>query len=105
MPVSSKLCCSFAVAALITFAPADFAQQQPEPADTQVSEPDDQTVSETGVNSHIIVYGAARDRSNPTEAVVEDESVPELPVVYEDDADAAKVTAPAAAAPPASPAR
>ena len=96
MSVSLKLRCSLAVAALVAFAPVATAQQQPAaPADAQPAEP--------GVSSHIIVYGAAKDRNAPTQMVAEDESVPELPVVYEDEADA-KVSAPAGAAPPASPA-
>lgn len=103
MPVPLKLCCTFAAAALVMVAPASFAQQQPDtPADTQAVQPDDPTVSDTRVNSHITVIGAVRDPNASTEAVAEDESVPELPVVYEDDD--AKVTA-AADAPPASPAR
>ena len=100
MSVSLKLRCSLAVAALVAFAPAAIAQQQPAtPADAQVSQPDDQ-MSDTPVSSHITVIGAVRDRNAPTQTVAEDESVPELPVVYEDDATAS----PADAAPPASPA-
>ena len=100
MSVSLKLRCSLAAAALVTFAPAAFAQQQPAtPTDAEV-QPDDPTVSDTRVNSHITVIGAVRDRNAPAQTVAEDESVPELPVVYEDEA---KVTA-AETAPPASPA-
>ena len=100
MSVSLKLRCSLAVATLVAFAPVATAQQQPAPADAQ---PADQTAAEPGVSSHIIVYGAAKDPNGPTQTVAEDETVPELPVVYEDETDS-KVSAPAGAAPPASPA-
>lgn len=89
------------LAASAAFAPAAAAQDQP-PAPAEATQPDDEMASETRINSHITVYGAARDRSKAEAAVAEDESVPELPVVYEDDVE---VTAPAGAAPPASPAR
>ena len=90
-----------ALAASAAFASAAAAQEQPaQPA--EATQPDAEMQSETRINSHIIVYGAVKDRANAETAVAEDESVPELPVVYEEDA---QVTAPADAAPPASPAR
>ena len=89
--------CLLAVTALAASAPA---AAQPQPAEPEAY---DATAGEQ-VSSHIIVNGAMKDPAAAETAVQEDETIPELPVVYEDDAQAAKVTAPAAAAPPASPA-
>jgi len=90
----------------IAFAPAAAAQQPDEPAEAEAPQADRQ--GEPGINSHIIVYGAAKDpASADLPAAPEDRSVPELPIVYEDEdeAEPAKVSAPADAALPASPAR
>lgn len=93
------------VAALMASAPAAAAQPQPpEPADTEVVE-EDEPQAEYQIGSHILVIGAIKDPASAAiPAAPEDETVPELPVVYEDEAETAKVI-PAGAALPASPAR
>ncbi len=94
------------LAASMAFSPAAAAQPQPpEPVDTEAVE-EDEPVVEQEIGSHFLVIGAIKDPASAAiPAPPEDESVPELPVVYEDDAGTAKVSPPAAAAPPASPAR
>lgn len=109
MSLFSKAPC-LAAAAMVTaslaFAPAAAAQPQPpEPADTEAVD-EDQPAGEYQIGSHILVIGASKDpASAEIPAAPEDETVPELPVVYEDEADTAKVSSPAGAALPASPAR
>jgi hypothetical protein len=106
MSLFSKVSAAAIVAAAFACAPAAAAQQQPPAQPTQVEAPDSDDRGSPGINSHIIVYGAAKDPASAAiPAAPEDESVPELPVVYEDDARTAKVSAPAGAALPASPAR
>lgn len=66
-----------AIAALFAVAPA--AAQPPADAEPQA----DPTM---GVGSRITVVGAIKDPSAPAApATAEDENVPELPIVYEDD--------------------
>jgi hypothetical protein len=93
------------LAASLAFAPAAAAQPEPaEPVDPEAVQEDEQ-VTDYQIGSHILVIGAAKDPASAgIPAPPEDETVPALPVVYDDEADA-KVSLPAGAAPPASPAR
>lgn len=101
---TSAVTAALASAALL--APAAVAQQpQTQPAQpSQPAEPDE-GVGQLQTGSHIIVIGAIRDPSDHSVATPEDVRAPELPVVYEDARAPVPATAPAAAAPPASPAR
>ena len=85
MTLSSKVKTHLiAATALVAFAPAAVAQQQSAPP-SEATPPADEAAQ--GVATHITVYGAVRDRSaTRTAARPADRSVPELPVVYEDDA-------------------
>ena len=109
MSLFSKTNCLSAAALLtasLALAPAAAAQAQPpEPTQSEATQEEDQG-SEYQVGSHILVIGAIKDPASAAiPAAPEDETVPALPVVYEDEAETAKVSSPAGAAPPASPAR
>jgi hypothetical protein len=102
MSLFTKVSAAAILTAAAAFAPAAAAQPQPTQP-SEVEAPDD--VQDTsGIGTRIIVYGAAKDPASAGIAVAEDETVPELPVVYEDEAETAKVSSSAGAALPASPA-
>jgi hypothetical protein len=105
MSLFTKVSAAAILTASVAFAPAAAAQPQPTQP-SEVEAPDDLQDAGPGIGTRIIVYGAAKDPASAGKpAAAEDASVPELPVVYEDEADAAKVSASAGAALPASPAR
>jgi|GEM_PF-3023879 len=102
MSLFSKVSAAALATASLAIAPA--AMAQPQPVDPAQVEAPDEAQEGTGIGTRIIVYGAAKDPASAGIAAPEDKNVPELPVVYEDEAETSKVTPPAAAAPPASPA-
>jgi hypothetical protein len=98
------------LAAALAFSPAATAQPQPQPQPSEPADPEaveeDKPGVEQEIGSHFLVIGAIKDPASAgIPAAPEDETVPTLPVVYEDEADTAKVSPPAGAVLPASPAR
>ena len=85
MTLSSKVKTPLlAAAALVAFAPAAAAQPPAPQPDTDTTEPADEATQ--AVNSHIYVNGAVKDPADRGTPAAEDRTVPELPIVYEDDA-------------------
>jgi hypothetical protein len=102
MSLFTKVSAAAFATAAIALAPA--AMAQPQPVDPTEAEAPDEAVDGPGIGTRIIVYGAAKDPASAGIAAPEDKNVPELPVVYEDEAETAKVSPSAASVLPASPA-